>query len=108
MELLEWKKAVEELNTQFSELDDSRDKIYEWMAEQIKDVFFKYLNYTPSIHFTSDAHLIVVKVPDEAIVDKIFSPKMFEEIGMKFTIGHEFDDKANYCLLLRYYPFDEV
>ena len=108
MDLSDWREAVSEMNVQFDELDYSRDEIYGWMAEKIKDIFFKHINYTPSIHFTSDGRLVEVKFTEDTISNKVFSPEIFNEIGMKFSIRYEFDDNADYCLYLRFYPFEEV
>lgn len=108
MELSDWREAVSELNHQFEEIDESRDKIYEWLADKIKDTFYKYLAVYPKVHFTSDGHIIEIRINGSLISSKHIDPSLFSEIGMRFSINYNFDDNADYCLYLRFYPFEEV
>ena len=108
MDLSEWKEAVTELNVQFSSIDESRDKIYKWLAEEIKELFFKYTSVYPKVFFTNDARIIEVRVSDSDISSVHIHPDLFREIGMKFSIIHKFNENADYCLCLRFYPFEEL
>ena len=101
----DWKQSVEELNQFASKIDSDRNQIYEWLANEIKEIFSWNGFEVRNVNFTKDGSVIQVWVEDASASIK-FPMDFIESISMPFAVKRILNSDCNNELFVELYPLE--
>ena len=100
----DWKKSVTDLNAEAGKIVSDRDKLYSFIADEIKEAFAKMRIYPENVHVSPSAHEI--RVEFKAGDDIIINPTHLLNLHMNFKVGYDYDKRGKFRNVFIFYPFD--
>ena len=105
-EFEDWQKSVEDMNRLSSKIDNNRNEIYEWLANEIKQVFEENDLPTRNVNFSTDGSIIQVWLDIDTSDSIRFSKQFLKSIGMPFSVKRVLDSEVRNELFVELYPLE--